>query len=185
MPPREISSGVEKNGASTEKLSLELHIFNPVREKWSEVREEVQELLSLNVAPEGIPLEQNPEFTEEVLKRLFEDPKTIAVFLRDQRTLRIQGFTFAIPDEDDGSGKTAYIYSTKIRPQLHGQRLIVSLMAELEAALKKKGYDYLTRDARILNGYADKIQKSYKGRILESKDHDSAYGPQRYFKIAL
>jgi hypothetical protein len=55
----------------------------------------------------------------------------------------------------------------------------------LEREARRRGHHFITRDAAIANGYADAIDRAYRGRILERRDHPSEYGPQRYFKIAL
>jgi ribosomal protein S18 acetylase RimI-like enzyme len=160
-------------------------IFDPEHDQYDKIREDIWHLLKVNVDPQGVKLEDNPDFTEEKIKNYFLDPENTLVLLTDEEDGRIKGFTFAIYDYDELEVRTAYIYTTKIDPKYQGKKLVVKLMDSLEAELIKKGYKQITRDARISNGYADKIQKTYGDRIIESKEHTSPYGSQRFFKIRL
>lgn len=123
-------------------------------------------------------------FGEEYLKKIFANEANIVILLRRGKV--IMGFTCGIPDENVADA--AYIDTTAITPTEQGKGFVAKLMNLLEAECRKKGYKYITRDAEVLNGYADKIKKNYKDRILESHDHKSEYsmgGIQRFFKIAL
>ncbi|PIR82958.1 hypothetical protein COU19_03035 [Candidatus Kaiserbacteria bacterium CG10_big_fil_rev_8_21_14_0_10_56_12] len=59
------------------------------------------------------------------------------------------------------------------------------MMKLLEDTARSRGYTFVTRDARVGNGYADKIAQNYRERIVESHEKTTAFGPQRYFKIRL
>lgn len=140
---------------------------------WETVREDV---LALEQACFG-----DKSFPESDLQSHFENPEHIAVLLRKKD--RIIGFTCGIPDEEvEGA---LYIETTDILPEEQGQRHVVSLMNTLEDEARRRGYRFITRNAAISNGYADKVQKNYAARIVESYENDSEWGPQRYFKIAL
>jgi hypothetical protein len=58
-------------------------------------------------------------------------------------------------------------------------------MQKLEEELRAKGVKWLTREAAVKNGYADKIQKHYGDRIVETGERMSPWGLQCYFRIKL
>ena len=164
------------------KKDIRAEIFNPDSHQWNRIKDRIWELLKINVDPLGVPLENNPHFTPDKLKNFFEDPETIAVLLKEAE--KILGFSFAIPNDYE-SDKTAYIYTTKIDPQYQNEGLVGVIMNTMEAELRKRKYQYITRDARVSNGYANKIIKHYADRIVEQKPHGSSYGQQVFFKIKL
>lgn len=150
-----------------------VELFDQRAHTWEEVRDDILELEKL-CFPNG-------SFEESYLKAHFENPETIVVLLK--KAGKIIGFSYAIADEDvEGA---AYIDTTEIHPSEQGKGHVVPMMAVLEAQARTRGYKFLTRNAAIENGYADKVQKTYRDRIVEMHDNDSEYGPQRYFKITL
>ena len=152
---------------------VSIEFFNPEENSWEDVREAI-----LRLEEECFP---GGGFEEEYLKENFENPKSIVVLLKSEG--KIIGFSYAIPDEDvEGA---VYIDTTEILPDEQNKKHVVSIMNALEGEARNRGYTYLTRNAAIENGYADKIAKNYEGKILETSDNDSEWGPQRYFKIAL
>jgi hypothetical protein len=121
---------------------------------------------------------------EEHLKDIFTNKDSIVVLLKQGSG--IIGFTCGVPDEDDA--EAMYIETTEITPSEQGKGHVVHMMSLLEQECRNRGYKFITRDAEVANGYADKITKNYAGRIIESHDHESEYsmgGMQRFFKIRL
>lgn len=151
----------------------EAEIFDPSEESWDSVREEILRLDRLCFGDKS--------FSEEELRASFENPEHIVVLLRQLE--RIIGFSSAAPDED--AEGALYIDTTDILPEEQGKGHVVTLMKLLEAEARRRGYAFLTRNAARENGYADKIQKNYADRIVETYENDSEYGPQQYFKIRL
>lgn len=95
----------------------------------------------------------------------------------------IVGFITAIPDASTPGA--LYVEDTLVDVPYRGRGLVALMSRALEDEGRRRGYRYLTRDAAIRNGYADKLERAYAGRVLERRDHPSAYGPQRYLKLAL
>jgi hypothetical protein len=135
-------------------------------------------------------------FDEEFLKEDFIHPDTTVVLLKDNIRNELIGYTYAkpvmicYPEDDVFSDRplrtdTAYIFSTAICKEEQGKGYVGILMKELEYELWNKGFRYLERDAAVENGYADKIRKVYKGRIIKEHTHDSEFGKQVYFRIRL
>lgn len=93
---------------------------------------------------------------------------------------RIIGYTQAQPAEDP---ETYYIANTAIAKSYQGRALVKLLMDKLYADVRAAGARYVERDAAIANGYADKIVRSHAADILETLDHDSPYGPQRFIRM--
>ncbi|HXK39960.1 MAG TPA: GNAT family N-acetyltransferase [Candidatus Paceibacterota bacterium] len=118
-------------------------------------------------------------FDKEMMEADIRDPKATLVVLRDADS--IVGFTYALPE---GEG-VARIVDTAIVKEHQNKGLVSMLMSCLETKLKNDGYEYVTRDSMIENGYADKITRKYGPRIVETQDFTGAYGKQRHFKIKL
>ena|SRR2546422_5635574 len=110
------------------------------------------------------------------------DPHAVIVVLRTARGVPA-GFMIAVPD--DASRGALFIEDTLIAKRYRGKGHVALLGRAIEREGKARGYRYLTRDAAVANGYADAIERTYRGRVLERRDHPSPYGKQRYFKIAL
>lgn len=148
-------------------------LFDPSTQKWHDIRDAILEIDKACFGEKSFP--------EEELRAYFEDPDAVAVLLK--RKDQILGFSGAISDKDvEGA---LYIDTTDIVPEEQEKRHVVLIMKILEEEARKRGYKFLTRNAAIENGYADKILKNYSDRILESYENDSEWGPQRYFKIKL
>ena len=166
--------GIEGGPRSRESApEAAAELYDPSSQAWEDVRNEALELEELCFPGKG--------FGEAYLRERFGDPESIIALLRKER--RLIGFSCAVPDDDvEGA---AYIDTTNIHPDYQGKRYVAELVAVIEQEARKRGYHYLTRNAAVENGYADKILKQYEGRILETSENDSKWGPQRYFKIAL
>jgi hypothetical protein len=149
-------------------------LFDPSQESWQSVRQDIMNLEEICFPGKGLG--------EDYLKEKFEDPNSVIVLLK--RGEKVLGFSYGTPDENDKSA--LYIDTTEILPEEQGQGYVVSLVSLLEDEARKRGYAFLTRNAAVENGYADKVAKSYGDRIVETKpDNDSEWGRQRYFKIVL
>ena len=177
--PQEKEHTMEKNCTA--------EFYDPVKEPWVAVRDAIMRIETEEGEEEALD--------EGELAHYFTDPKSTTVFLREEGTRRIVGYTNAVSaeglyDEEfyperGGDPHTAYIMDTAIEQTHRGQHLVGKLMAALEAELKRKGYTHIERDAATDNRYAENIQKAYGERILFSEPHDSEYGPQVFFRIKL
>lgn len=163
-----------ENFESGPKVMVEL--YNASESNWDEIWPAISRLEDECFSEKGLG--------EEYLKEIFANEANIIILLKLNK--EIVGFTCAIPDVNDA--ESAYIETTEITPTEQGKGYVVELMRLLEDECRNRGYKYITRDAEVLNGYADKIVKNYGDRILESHDHESKYsmgGVQRFFKIVL
>lgn len=93
---------------------------------------------------------------------------------------RLIGYTQAQPADDP---ETYYIANTVIAKSHQGRGLVKLLMDRLYADVRAAGARYIERDAAIPNGYADKIVRFHAPDVLETLDHDSPYGPQRFIRM--
>lgn len=162
-------------------------LFDPQKQNWEEIKDSILEIEKAHFGAKA--------FTERIFKPAFENPETTAVLLKDTQNNKIVGFSYAEPVKrayrhgyDSPRSimpKTAYISDTAIDPEYTGHGLVGKIMEVMEKELIRLGYEYLERDAAIENGYAEKIMKVYKDRILIAKPHDSEYGPQIFFRIKL
>lgn len=153
-----------------------VELYNASEDSWDEVWPAISKLEDECFPGKGLG--------EEYLKEIFADEVNIIVLLKQGK--EIVGFTCGIPDENVADA--IYIDTTEITPTEQGKKHVVSLMSRLEDEARNRGYKYLTRDAEVLNGYADKIARTYGDKVLESHDHESEYsmgGLQRFFKIEL
>jgi hypothetical protein len=116
---------------------------------------------------------------EKMMESDINDTNTSLVLLKEGDS--IVGFTYSLP-EGDG---IARIVDTVLTKEYQNKGYVALLMKALEIELKKKGYKYITRDAVIENGYADKITKNYTSQIVETNEFVGEWGEQRHFKIRL
>lgn len=133
----------------------------------------------------------------DFLERAFHDEKCVIAVLKDGfGNLVGHSVTTPIHDEEvptrhnpekrKDDHTTAYIHSTAILPEHRGKKLVGRLIDLLEEELRRKGFQYVERDAAIENGYADSIERHYGDRIVASYDHvHPKHGPQRFFRIKL
>jgi len=169
--PREFQP--EKTSSRESQPAVTTELIDHSTQSWGDIKGEILELEDECFGGQAFP--------ESKLESIFNNPESIIVLLK--REGKIIGFSSALPDRDvEGA---VYIYTTEIHPDEQGKGLVTSIVSLLENEARKRGYKFLTRNAAIGNGYAGKIQKNYEGRILETYENDSEYGPQRYFKIAL
>ncbi|MBI4098726.1 MAG: GNAT family N-acetyltransferase [Candidatus Magasanikbacteria bacterium] len=134
-------------------------------------------------------------FDEELFLEDLPNPENTVVFLRDTKTGKIVGFTYAEPvehidryvepKERRDPKLVAYISDTLVDPQYQGHGLVGKLMETLEEELRRRGYQYIERDTAVEGGYADNVRKNYASRIIEEQPHPSEYGDQVFFCITL
>lgn len=107
----------------------------------------------------------------------------------------LQNDILVIADQQDLIGFTiAHIYTenpeianigfTGVDPAYRGRGIVGQMMEQLEIELKRRKVEYLTRNTRTEQGYADAIERYYGDRITESKD-ELGVDPKRYFRIKL
>jgi ribosomal protein S18 acetylase RimI-like enzyme len=123
-------------------------------------------------------------FSDDELRAMFNGPGTIAVLLWDGPAPdgRLVGYTQAEPAR---GRDTYYIANTAIAKSHQGRGLVRLLMERLYEDVRAAGARFVERDAAIANGYADKIVRVPAADILETHDHDSPYGPQRYIRMRI
>jgi ribosomal protein S18 acetylase RimI-like enzyme len=121
-------------------------------------------------------------FSPEELRRAFTGRQSLAVLLWEGAPGggRLIGYTQAQPAE---APETYYISNTAIAKGHQGRGLVRLIMDRLYADVRAAGARFLERDAAIANGYADKIERSHSADVLETFDHDSPYGPQRFIRM--
>jgi len=140
---------------------------------WSTVRERIVEI-------ENDVFGQDA-FSPEELRRAFTGRETLAVLMWDgPGDGLLVGYTQAQRASD---ADTFYISNTAIAKSHQGRGLIKRLMQWLYADIRAAGGRYIERDVAIANGYADMLMRVHAADILETFDHDSEYGPQRFIRM--
>jgi ribosomal protein S18 acetylase RimI-like enzyme len=121
-------------------------------------------------------------FSPSELRLSFNGRQSIVVLLWEGRSDggRLIGYTQAQPADD---AATYYIANTAIARSHQGRGLVKLLMDQLYADVRAAGARFIERDAAIANGYADKIVRFHAADVLETFDHDSPYGPQRFIRM--
>ena len=121
-------------------------------------------------------------FSPKELRRAFNGRRSVAVLLWEGPSDggRLIGYTQAQPADDPA---TFYIANTAIARSQQGRGLVRLLMSQLYADVRAAGARFIERDAAIANGYADKIVRFHAADVLETFDHDSPYGPQRFIRM--
>ena len=120
-------------------------------------------------------------FSPDELRRAFTGRETLAVLLWDgPGDALLVGYTQAQLASD---ADTFYISNTAIAKSHQGRGLIKTLMERLYADIRAAGGRFIERDVAIANGYADMLMRVHAADILETFDHDSEYGPQRFIRM--
>jgi len=118
-------------------------------------------------------------FSADELRRAFGAPRALAALLFDGDVL--VGYTYAEQRERD----TYYISNTAIAKSHQGRGLVGLLMERLFADARAAGGRFIERDAAIANGYADTLMRVHAADVVETYDHPSPYGPQRFIRMRL
>ena len=155
---------VEKN------LNIKAEIFSG--QDWEKTREQIMEIEGRAFKGGG--------YGESHLQAEFENPNNIVVVIKDGE--KIIGYCSAFPDHNDKEGLTLYVSSTALLPEYQGKGLVSDILYRLDREAEKRGYKYLTRDAAMEHGYADKLKKNYKV-VVEGEPKMSPYGLQKYLKV--
>jgi ribosomal protein S18 acetylase RimI-like enzyme len=122
-------------------------------------------------------------FSPSELRLAFNSRQSVVVLLWEGLSDgRLIGYTQAQPADDPA---TYYIANTAIAKSRQGRGLVKLLMDQLYADVRAAGGRFIERDAAIANGYADKIVRFHAADVLETFDHDSPYGPQRFIRMRL
>ena len=121
-------------------------------------------------------------FSANELRLAFNSRQSLVVLLWEGPSDggRLIGYTQAQPADDPA---TYYIANTAIAKSHQGRGLVKLLMDQLYADVRVAGARFIERDAAIANGYADKIVRFHAADVLETFDHDSPYGPQRFIRM--
>ncbi len=122
-------------------------------------------------------------FSDEELRVAFNGPRNLVVLLWDDPISGddlLVGYTQAEPAR---VADTYYISNTAIAKSHQRRGLVKLLMERLYADIRAGGAHFIARDVAIENGYADKIMRLHAADILETFDHDSPYGPQRFIRM--
>jgi ribosomal protein S18 acetylase RimI-like enzyme len=121
-------------------------------------------------------------FSANELRLAFNSGQSVVVLMWEGPSDgdRLIGYTQAQPADDP---TTYYIANTAIAKSHQGRGLVKLLMDQLYADVRAAGGRFIERDAAIANGYADKIVRSHAADVLETFDHDSPYGPQRFIRM--
>jgi GNAT superfamily N-acetyltransferase len=106
---------------------------------------------------------------------------------------KLIGYSCAIPIErmdpsrGDEAGVTAYVYFTVVVPEHRGRGYASQINVALDDFLRREGYRFVELDARIGNGYAEKIQRAYGAAIVSHDEHEDypEFGRQVHFRIDL
>lgn len=159
-------------------------ILNIQEVSWEQIREDIMRVEQEAFADTG--------FSEEELREMIYDAPNGTTIIQRDLTGRIIAYTSAMaiswdyPERETEDAETAYIESTAIATDYQNHGLVAKLMTALEDELRRKGFQYVERDARVENGWADSVGRHYAGRIIgEPELHDSDWGPQKHFRISL
>lgn len=169
-------------------------LFDKTQSSWMQIEDQINSLAQGNFRlKKDDPLlgERDDVMVYKNIQEAFCDPASTVMILQDEgNENNVIGYTLAMPidrmdPERVSEGKeTAYIYHTVISEHYRGQKMVGRLTDPLFVELHKQGFLYVERDSRIPNGYADSVERNYKGSILRSYDHDRfGLGQERFFRI--
>jgi len=143
---------------------------------WNAIKDRIAELENECFAEDA--------FSPGELRLAFNGRQSVVVLMWERRSggETLIGYTQAQPADDPA---TYYIANTVIAKSHQGRGLVKLLMDRLYADVRAAGGRFIERDAAIGNGYADKIVRSHATDVLETFDHDSPYGPQRFIRMRI
>lgn len=127
--------------------------------------------------------------SRDVLATDISDPTTMLALL--WRGDAIIGFMYLEvpsrldPERAHDDVDTRHISDAAIRCEHQGAGLVGLLMLAIENKLRERAIRYVTRNVKISNRYADAVERHYRGRIVETHDHVTRWGHQRWFKITV
>src|SRR3989338_6170917 len=162
---------IEGRRSKEELPPCSVEVFDIKKARFDDVKDDVMKIEGLAIDGKG--------YEEDIMREDFENPQAVIILLRNKDSQQIIGYVDATP----ASEEVINIDSTALNPEYQRYGLVWEMMKELDEELKKRGYKYMTRDAKIEGGYAASVERFYGERIVEKSDHDSDYGPQRYMKI--
>lgn len=122
-------------------------------------------------------------FSDAELRGAFNGRQSVAVLLWDGSSSGDGVFVGYTQAEPARARDTYYIANTVIAKSHQGRGLVKLLMDRLYEDVRAAGARFIERDAAIANGYADKVVRAHAADILESSDHESPYGPQRFIRM--
>lgn len=123
-------------------------------------------------------------FSAEELRAAFNGRHSLAVLLWDRPDTAGDGLLIGYTQAERwDDADTYYIANTAIAEGYQGRGLIKLLMERLYADVRAAGAHFIERDVAIANGYADMLTRVHAADILETFDHASPYGPQRFIRM--
>lgn len=160
-----------------------VEIYDGSPELWARVGDQIVEI---ERSAFDNPAER---LSREVLAADISDPTTMLAVLR--RGDAMIGFMYLeLPSRLDlkrahEDVDTRHISDAAIRPEHQGAGFVGLLMHAVEETLRARAIRYVTRNVKISNGYADIVERHYRGRIVEAHNHVTRWGHQRWFKITV
>lgn len=195
--PNQISESIADKEENRREIlkHCKLEIYDKEKIKWNEIREDILAIENDAFAEEA--------FDEKMLREDFENQQSVVIVIRDTRTNKIVGFTYAQPTifvypdlygDRKFSEDTAYVSDIVIHPEYRKKGLLPLLMDNLKNKLIERGYSFMEMDSaddrtnlkEEEKTFADKIKKNNLNRIIAEEEWNSEeYGMQRYFRIRL
>ncbi|MBX4191953.1 GNAT family N-acetyltransferase [Candidatus Parcubacteria bacterium] len=124
------------------------------------------------------------EFADQIISRQFKGELEVVALLIEKTNNQLIGFSKAHIYSDHPD--IANIEFTGITSKKRGQKLVGLVIQKLEDELRNRNVQFVRRQSRIKDGYADAVERHYKDRIVETKESESGQtDPKRYFKIKL
>lgn len=119
-------------------------------------------------------------FDDVEIKESLEHPQSVLAVVKSRD--EVVGYGLAVPTNKP---HTAHIVSQALLPEFQGRGIVAALSQALEGELKEKGILFITREAKVSGGYAEKVRKAYEGRILAEENTENKVGEAVAFTIEL
>jgi hypothetical protein len=125
------------------------------------------------------------EFANSIISKQFLGDQSVVALLTEKSNRALIGFSKA--HIYSGHPDLANIEFTGISSGKRGNKLIGPLIEKLEEELRKRNVQFVRRQSRIKDGYADAVERHYGDRIIEKRDSENQNekDPKRFFKIRL
>ena len=124
------------------------------------------------------------EFAGSIISKQFLGDQSVVALLTKKSDHALVGFSKAHIYTDHP--ELANIQFTGIVNSQRGNKLVGVLIERLEDELRRRNVQFVRRQSRIKDGYADAVERHYGDRIVEKKEPEpSDKDPKRFFKIRL
>ncbi len=169
-------------------IEYQAEVFTPNEENWLKIENRI-------IALENEAFPTYP-YSQEDLHTAFTNTENTVVLLKETGSDQLVGYVYSVmvdtwyPERISERNETVVLDNIVLDKSCRGQHLAETMTNLFEDELRRKKFKYFEVNANIPNGYAAKIERAYKDRIVEGPirkplGEDAQFGPRNGYKIKL